>query len=676
MNVSLPHGKVAAVICATVIALASLPAQAQAPQPPPAPAPTAIPIPAKSRLISLPPNVFNIALLGVDKRPDKGFLNTDVIIIASVNPDVPAVTLLSIPRDTPAYIPGVGVQKINTAYSIGGPDLFKETILYNFGLKIDNYAMVNFAGVVHAVDALGGVDVIATCPIQHAFPKDPYYMGGLITPRDYVDTFTGEVWKAGTRIPLTTIDIPKPGVYTLDGQHALAFARARKGIPGGDVDRGRREQRVLRALLAKARQVGSLNKLTDLYNAVKGDVESDMTLETILRYALMADKIGDAVIRSRYLVGYDANGAAMEDAPDRKLNRQAYIEQALNVALNQRINDGIPVEVINGTGDAGFALAAADRLKELGFVITDIKPADQAYKRSVIIDHTTTKKGSALPLILRTFNLKQANVTADPQPEGPRFSIIVGPDFNTCYFASSLKNAGSDPIVVDTPQDVETPLEQSVVVTNSAPIESAMSQPITETNMIISATTLLTTTPAVASAAPSSADAPLVPTAALTPTFVVPAGDLVNVRSSPTTRARTIGRLQGPYEGDIMGRSIDGQWLQFYFPRAKRVGWIKSDVVTVRGYFENEPKVVEALPAVTQDVAKVSVPRGDVVNIRNGPGTSFNVLGRMRSQQTAVITGKNPDGTWWQIRYGNKPAWVNSSVVKTVGNVTSVPVVQ
>jgi anionic cell wall polymer biosynthesis LytR-Cps2A-Psr (LCP) family protein len=673
MNVSLLPRKVFAALCASLLALTSLPAHAQAPQPPAAPAPEPVPIPPKARPVSLPPNTFNIALLGVDKRPDRGFMNTDVIIIASVNPDVPAVTMLSIPRDTPAYIPGVGVQKINTAYAAGGPDLFKETILYNFGLKIDNYAMVNFAGVVHAVEALGGIDVIATCPIQHTFPRDPYYMGGLVTSRDWVDTFTGEVWPAGTRIPLTSIDIPSPGVYSLNGLEALAFARARKGIPGGDVDRGRREQRVLRAMLAKARQVGSLNKLTDLYNAVKDDVESDMTLETILRYALMADKIGDAVIRSRYLVGYDANGAALPDAPNPKLNRQAYIEQALNVALNQRINDGIPVEVINGTGDAGFALAAADRLKELGFVITNIKPADQPYKSSVIIDHTTTPKGSPLPLILRTFNLKAANVQADPQPEGPRFSIIVGPDFNTCYYASSLRRAGSDPIAAGLTEDVETPLEQSVIVTDSAKIETAMSQPITETNIIISATALLTTTPAVvvAGAAP---DTPLVPTAALTPTFFVPTGDLINVRSSPTTRARLLGRLRGPAEGDILGRSIDGKWLQFFFPRANRVAWINSDVVTMRGYFENEPAVVEA--PVAAEPPRVTIPRGDVVNIRQGPGTDFDVLGRMRSRQTAAIIGKNADGSWWQIRFGDAAAWVNSGVVQAIGDIAGVPIVQ
>ncbi len=670
MKVSHLSRKLVVTFSTIFIATATLPAQAQAPKPPP----TAIPIPPKSQLISLPPNTFNIALLGVDKRPDKGFMNTDVIIIASVNPDVPAVTLLSIPRDTPAYIPGVGVQKINTAYAAGGPDLFKETILYNFGLKIDNYAMVNFAGVVHAVNALGGIDVIATCPIQHTFPRDPYYMGGLVTPRDYVDTFSGEVWPAGTKIPLTSIDIPSPGVYTLDGLHALAFARARKGIPGGDVDRGRREQRVLRALLAKARQVGSLNKLTDLYNAVKGDVESDMTLETILRYAMMADKIGDAVIRSRYLVGYDANGAALPDAPNPKLNRHAYLEQALNVALNQRINDGIPIEVINGTGDAGFALAAADRLKELGFVITNIRPADQPYKSSFIIDHTSTKKGSPIPLIQRTFNLKAANVQNDPQPEGPRFTIVVGPDFNTCYYAGSLKKAGSDPIATGTAEDMQMPLEESVVVTDSTKIETAYSQAITETNVIISATTLLTTTPAVvvAGAAP---DVPLVPTAAITPTFFVPTGDLINVRSSPTLRARLLGRLPGPYEGEIMGRSIDGKWVQFWFPRLRRAGWISSDVVTIRGYFENEPKVVEA-PVMPENQPQVKIPHGDVVNIRNGPGTNFNVLGRMRSQQTAFIIGRNPDGSWWQIRYGDNPAWVNSGVVRTIGDLAGVPIVQ
>ncbi len=223
-----------------------------------------------------------------------------------------------------------------------------------------------------------------------------------------------------------------------------------------------------------------------------------------------------------------------------------------------------------------------------------------------------------------------------------------------------------------TTEDAQMPLEQSVVVTDSTTIENAMSQSsFSENSVIISATTLLTATTSVAGELPST---PLVPTAAITPTFFVQPGDLVNVRSSPTTRARALGRLQGPFEGEIMGRSIDGKWLQFFFPRADRAAWINSDVVSMRGYFENEPAVVEA-PAI-QDSPRVSIARGDVVNIRNGPGTNFNVLGRMRSQQTAFITGRNPEGTWWQIRYGDSAAWVNSGVVQTLGNVTGVPTVQ
>lgn len=658
---------------------------------PPA-APEAQDIPPRAPKIQLPPGTFNIALLGVDKRPTRGFMNTDVIIIASINPDVPAVTLFSIPRDTPAYIPGIGVRKINTAYASGGPDLFKETIRYNFGIEIANYAMVNFAGVVHAVDALGGIDVIATCPIDHTFPRDPYYMGGLVTPRDYVDSFTGEVWPGGTRIPLLRIDLPKPGVYSLDGLQALAYVRARKGIPGGDVDRGRREQRVVRGILAKVRQDGSLPRLTQLYNAVKDDVETDLTLEGLLRYAMMANRIGDAVIRSRYLSGYDANGAALEGAPSKAYfnDRLNYVEQALNVALNQRINDGVPIRVLNGTGDPGFALAAADRLKEIGFVVTEIQPAEQAYKSTVVIDHTTTKKGSPLPLLLRTFNLKQGVVQADPQAEGPRFTVVIGPDFNTCYYAGSLRASGSDPIERDVPQDIESPLVSSVVVTDTAEIEAAVAEAATSNAVVVAATALLTPTT-------QSGDLPLAPATAITPTFSVVDGDVVNVRSAPTTRSRAIGRLQGPFDGDILGRSLDGTWLQFQIPRSNRVGWVSSEVVQVRGYVEEPPAVATeppviateppvvaeaspvpaapAAPVVAAEPPRVIIPAGDIVNVRNGPGTDFDILGRMRAQQSAEILGRSDDGTWWQIAYLDSPAWISAQFVRTVGNLIDVPTV-
>ena len=263
---------------------------------------------------------------------------------------------------------------------------------------------------------------------------------------------------------------------------------------------------------------------------------------------------------------------------------------------------------------------------------------------------------------------------ADPQPDGPRFSVVVGPDFNTCYYSGSLRASGSDAIKRDATVEVETPLEASVVVTNAAEIETVMTQPEPDVNIVISATALLPDTNVTGMPALTAATA-------VTPTFFVPAGDVVNVRSSPTTRARAIGRLQGPFDGNILGRSVDGLWLQFEVPRNKRMGWINSDVVTVKGYFEERPPVadVPATPVTATvpvaELPRVIVPRGDLVNVRNGPGTVFDILGRMRSRQTAFITGKTDDGSLWQITYGQNQAWISAEVVRTVGNLISVPTV-
>jgi anionic cell wall polymer biosynthesis LytR-Cps2A-Psr (LCP) family protein len=412
-------------------------------------------VPAPMTLIELPAGTINIALLGVDSRPDKGFANTDVIVIASINPDAPAVTMLSIPRDTLVYIPGKRSAKVNTAFALGGPELFKQTIKYNFGINIDYYAMVNFTGVVDAVETLGGVDIVATCPLYQEFPKDPYYMADEKTPltvtQVYTDYFTKDVWTPGMAVPTTTIDIKHPGVYSLDGMRALAYVRARYGIPGGDVDRGRREQRFLRALLSKARQLKAITRIPQLVAQFADDLQTDLKLENILYFAGMADRFSDAVIRSRYIdptgltaITFPEIGSVL--IPDR-VKLHDYIQQSLFVALNQRPNDGIPIEVWNGTSDRDFGIVAADRLAELGFVITDVRPAEQLVARTSIIDFSTTRKGSALPLLQRTFRIADDQILAQPAKDGPRYRIIVGPDFDPCYY----DNGDHVPIQLPTP---------------------------------------------------------------------------------------------------------------------------------------------------------------------------------------------------------------------------------
>lgn len=399
--------------------------------------------------VKLPPGVINIALLGVDTRPgDKGML-TDVIIIASIDPNIPAVTLLSIPRDTLVYIPNRRMAKVNTAFA-AGPDVFKQTIKYNFGLNVDYYATINFAGLVNAVNTLGGIEVIATCPLYQVFPKDPYYLADPATPLTvtvpYTDSFTGEVWQPGQAVPTQTIYIPRPGVYTLNGMQALAYARARYGVPGGDVDRTRRAQRVVRALLHKARNDGliTITRLPALLDQFARNVKTDLTLDQILSLATQADRFDDGIIRSRYFDGVGMTSTTLPVVgavliPDRD-NITPYLQMAMNVPLNQQAGSGIPVEVWNGTRQPDFGIVAADRLRELGFNVVSIQDADGIYSKTQVIDFTTTAKGSAISLLQRALGVRPENIIAQPNPDGPRYRIIAGQDFDPCYYKTTPAN--------------------------------------------------------------------------------------------------------------------------------------------------------------------------------------------------------------------------------------------
>jgi uncharacterized protein YraI len=81
------------------------------------------------------------------------------------------------------------------------------------------------------------------------------------------------------------------------------------------------------------------------------------------------------------------------------------------------------------------------------------------------------------------------------------------------------------------------------------------------------------------------------------------------------------------------------------------------------------------IPAVPTNLASISVPTGDIVNVRVGPSTRNRVSFKMRGGQSATVLGHNADGSWWQIRYNGRTGWVNASVVVAEGDVSVVPVV-
>jgi LCP family protein required for cell wall assembly len=144
---------------------------------------------------------------------------TDSILLLHVPDGDGPRLLLSIPRDSFVDIPGHGENKINAAYSFGGPKLLVETIEQATDVRIDNYIEIGFAGFVDVVDAVGGITI---CPDQAI--DDPK-AGGLKLEK---------------------------GCQEVDGVTALGYARSRHSFALGDIARAQHQREVIAAVGDKA----------------------------------------------------------------------------------------------------------------------------------------------------------------------------------------------------------------------------------------------------------------------------------------------------------------------------------------------------------------------------------------------------------------------------------------
>ena len=187
-----------------------------------------------------------IALFGVDDQDneihDKGS-RTDTIILACINKSNKDVKLLSIYRDTYVSIDG-DYDKINAAYSYGGPEQAINTINRNLDLNITDFATVNFKALADAVDILGGIQLTIQTEKE------------LDNLNDYI----------GNMNKINGGDSPKfdeVGTYTFDGNQAVAYSRIRY-MEGGDHARASHQRLVVEGIVSKVkRQPWKLKALAD-----------------------------------------------------------------------------------------------------------------------------------------------------------------------------------------------------------------------------------------------------------------------------------------------------------------------------------------------------------------------------------------------------------------------------
>lgn len=220
---------------------------------------------------NLPDDWLNVLLMGTDSRDVNAKTGrTDVMIIASVNLKTGEIKLSSLARDLYVPIPnGVGENRINAAHAFGGPELALKTVNQNFEMNIQDYALVNFAGMASIVDAVGGVDI-------ELVGEEWFWINyGVALGEDY-EGFA----KSDARRLLTEEDMDT--VVHLDGLQAVAYARIRK--MDNDLQRASRQRILLQAIMEKA--MASKSTLVNVALSMLPYVNTNMTPNRIMQLVL------------------------------------------------------------------------------------------------------------------------------------------------------------------------------------------------------------------------------------------------------------------------------------------------------------------------------------------------------------------------------------------------------
>lgn len=244
---------------------------------------------------------LSILLLGIDTgadgRTDKG--RSDTMIVATINPTTKKTTFVSIPRDTMAEMTASGetsIQKINSAYEIGGAKTAKKTVSKLLNIPINYYLTLNMGGLAKIVDAVGGVTVTSNL------------------------TFT-----------FNNITIKK-GTHHLNGKQALSFARMRYDDPKGDYGRQLRQQQVIKAVTKKLLSLNGVANYQKILSVVQNNLQTDLSFSDMKGLAANYRSAATNMV-SDQLQGQDAyiNGSSYQIASTKEINR---ISKKLRKQLN------------------------------------------------------------------------------------------------------------------------------------------------------------------------------------------------------------------------------------------------------------------------------------------------------------------------------------------------------
>jgi len=248
---------------------------------------------------------FVVYLSGVDNRGElTEKARSDVNILAVVNPSTKQVALINTPRDYYVDLAGTDSKDKLTHAGLYGVETSMATLGNLYGVNVDHYIRINFAGFINIIDAIGGVDVYS----DQAFTS-------VGSPGYYDPTTFAEGWNH------------------LDGKSALAFARERHAFKTGDIQRGINQMKVIDAMVNKLKSPALLMGFSKLMDAAADCFVTSFSQEQIS--ALVRMQLGDLAnwdIQSYTVTGSGAKSTKCYSAKGQSLYVMKPDENSVNEA--------------------------------------------------------------------------------------------------------------------------------------------------------------------------------------------------------------------------------------------------------------------------------------------------------------------------------------------------------
>ncbi|MGW0159562.1 LCP family glycopolymer transferase [Mycobacterium sp. NPDC003323] len=438
------------------------------------------------------------AEIGAGTTDDAAGARSDTIMLVNIPADRKRVVAVSFPRDlaiTPIkcepWDPETGVYgpitdenspmygldeaytetKLNSAYAVGGPKCLVKVIQKLSGLSVNRFMAVDFSGFAKMVDALGGVEVCSTTPLED------YELGTVLA---------------------------EPGRQIVDGHTALNYVRARQVTTevNGDYGRIKRQQLFLSSLLRSmiSKEVFfSLSKLNNVVNmfiedsyvdniktkdlvdlgqSVQGVNAGRITFVTVPTTGY-ADEWGneqprledmaalfDAIINDEPLPEErPADDAPAPAAPENHNGTTTPTEDGGAETLDAVATDpsAVTVRVSNSTGQSGLAASAADVLQQHGFNVDT--PDDYPGPLDATTVFFSPGNEQAAATVASSFHNATIERTTGM---GDVVRVVLGTDFSSVTPPSPSGSTVQVQLVRGTASSTTTELPEDLTVTNAA----------------------------------------------------------------------------------------------------------------------------------------------------------------------------------------------------------------